>query len=341
LKIPAPRERLHDDAPGQQGFQLGLRLLQAVQRNAHVHMVGGVLHDVVHQGANFQRECEVHRGGHEGLGFGPSAAVIVPRHFHMGVVHIDHEANHAAPEQERHHKTAEQQPQHGLVGGQSGENDAANPQGGKGGDQPAVAHKNGAASGHFFGGGEDHFFPPNFNHVVQTGCPATAVDAVQQTTHPRQLGKFFLCERGPNKVETFEVGVAVVHHVVADVPQAVSGERGQEGNAAQPFVQAAVGCQALVASVMANDEQAANGETHGHGAQQFGPPGFKEHGAGQKTGPNGVIHQQQGNGAKRDAVRQRHQPLADHLAVRHGFVNRNGLFKVGHKAGALAHQKRG
>jgi len=46
----------------QQLFELALRLLEPVQRNAHVHMVRRVLHDVVQHRAYAQRKSQVHGG---------------------------------------------------------------------------------------------------------------------------------------------------------------------------------------------------------------------------------------------------------------------------------------
>ena len=110
------------------------------------------------------------------------------------------------------------------------------------------------------------------------------------------MGKFFLGQWGPNKIEAFEVGVAVVDHVVANVPQAVGGEGGQKGDAADPFVQAPVRGQALVAGVVANDEQATNHEASGHGAEQFGPPIVQSDGAEHEGGPNAQVDNQQNQG---------------------------------------------
>ena len=56
----------------------------------------------------------------------------------------------------------------------------------------------------------------------------------------------------------------MVHYVVTNVPQAVGGERWQESNTAQPFIEVAVWRQTLVASVVTQDEQAADHKTSGH-----------------------------------------------------------------------------
>jgi hypothetical protein len=45
-------------------------------------------------------------------------------------------------------------------------------------------------------------------------------------------------------------------------------------------------------SVMANDEQATNGETHGYATQQLGPQGLEIHRACQKCAPNRKIQEQ-------------------------------------------------
>src|SRR5437660_343029 len=46
MEIPAPRELLDDDATRQCVLEQRLGALELVQRDAHVHVVGRVLHDV-------------------------------------------------------------------------------------------------------------------------------------------------------------------------------------------------------------------------------------------------------------------------------------------------------
>ena len=203
----------------------------------------------------------------------------------MGVVHIDHKTNHGAPKQKRHNHAAKNHQGNRLLGDQCSRHRACHPNSSESSDQQAVFDKNGAACWHFFGAGENHFFPPNLDHVVKAWGPTASISAVKPTTTPRQLGKFFLGEWRPHKVETFEIGVTMVDHVMANVPQAESGERRQKGDAPYPFVKTAMWRETLVASVMANDEQTPNGETHGRPAQQLGPQVFKINRAGKKRTP--------------------------------------------------------
>jgi len=177
--------------------------------------------------------------------------------------------------------------------------------------------------------GEELALPPDLDHVVQARRPAAAVEALEQALHGREGGVFFGRQGGPDKVHAFEVGVAVVHHVVAGVPQAVGRDRGQEGDAAQQLVEVAVRRQALVAGVVANDEQAADHEAGGQAAQQLGPDGVENDGSGDQREEQGVVDGQQHEGAQCGAVGQGDQPLTDDLAVRQGLVQGNGLLALG------------
>ena len=144
-------------------------------------MVGGVLHDVVHECADLERESQVHRGGHKRLCFRPSATLFVPRHIDMGVVHIDHKANHADPKEKRYGNTHQQHQSHRLVGSDCSPDHCSNPQNAKARDEQAVFHEDGATCRHVFFVGEHHLVPPNFDHVIQAWCPTAAVDAVFDT----------------------------------------------------------------------------------------------------------------------------------------------------------------
>jgi hypothetical protein len=95
--------------------------------SAHVHMVGGVLHDVVDQSPNAQREGQVHGGRHKRLRLGPGRLVIVPVHLDVGVMHIHHKADHGAPEQEGHQHPGGQHHRDGLLGGQGCRRHGADP----------------------------------------------------------------------------------------------------------------------------------------------------------------------------------------------------------------------
>jgi len=48
IEIPCPRELLDKNALWEDGFKGFLGLRKAVKGYAHVHVMGGVLHDVVH-----------------------------------------------------------------------------------------------------------------------------------------------------------------------------------------------------------------------------------------------------------------------------------------------------
>ena len=63
-------------------------------------MVGGVLHDVVHERADVEGKGQVHRGGHKRLGTQPLRLLVIPSYLWMGMVNINHKANHSVPKQE-------------------------------------------------------------------------------------------------------------------------------------------------------------------------------------------------------------------------------------------------
>ena len=223
-------------------------------------MVCGVLHDVVHHVANFHGKSQVHGGGDKGLSFGPCRFVVVPRHPHMSVVNIHHETNHGVPKQEGHEDAHQQCEPYRLTGGDSCIRHHTHPKYAKHCDQQAVFKENRTACWHVSFVWKEFALPPNFNKVIQTRCPAASVKILHQAAKGAERSKFLCRERCPNKVNTFQVGVAVVHHVVTGVPQAEWRERVQEGVTANPLVQFAVRREALVTSVMANDEQTANDE---------------------------------------------------------------------------------
>ena len=176
---------------------------------------------------------------------------------------------------------------------------------------------------------EEFALPPNFNKVIQTRGPATAVKVLHQAAKGAERSKFFCCERCPHKVNTFQVGVAVVNHIVSGVPQAEWRERVQEGVTANPLVQFAVRREALVTSVMANDEQTANHEASRRTAQKLQPQRFEQHGASHQPHEQGCVNQQENKGAQRGAIRQGLEPLANDFAVRHVLIWRNRVQIVG------------
>ncbi|MEY4124392.1 MAG: hypothetical protein RL770_973, partial [Pseudomonadota bacterium] len=193
----------------------------------HVHMVRGVLHDVVHHVANLHGKSQVHGGGDKGLGLGPCRFVVVPRNPHMGVVNIHHETNHGVPKQEGHKDAHQQGEPYRLTCGDSCIDHDADPYQAKHGDQQTVFEENRAARWHVRFVRKELTLPPNFNKVIQAGCPAAAVEVLHQAANRAELCKLFCREGCPNKVNTFQVGVAVVHHVVTGVPQAEWRERVQ------------------------------------------------------------------------------------------------------------------
>jgi hypothetical protein len=136
-------------------------------------MVGGVLHDVVHQRTNAQRERQVHGGGHKRLGLGPGRLVVMPADLDMGVVHIHHEADHGAPEQEGHHHT-----RWPAAARRIARWPAANARHGaahssrKCRHQQVVQHKHLAARRHVVTAGKEHALPPDLHHVVQARAPS-------------------------------------------------------------------------------------------------------------------------------------------------------------------------
>ena len=181
----------------------------------------------------------------------------------MGVVHVDHKANHADPKEKRYSYTHQKHQSHRLVGSECGPDHRGQPQNSKARGEQAVFDKYGPTCRHVLLVGKHHFVPPNFYHVVEARCPTAAVNAVFDAFFQRQSGVFFGGVRRPDKIKAFEVGVAVVDHVVTDVPQAISGERRQESNTAKPFVEIAVRRQALVAGVVAQDKQATDHKASG------------------------------------------------------------------------------
>ena len=288
-------------------------------------MVSSVLHDVVNHVANLHGEGEVHGGGHKGLCFGPGRFFVVPRHPHVGVVNIDHKTNHGVPEQERHQHAHQQCEPDGLACGACCIGHHTDPQDTKHGDQQTVLEENGTACGHVCFVGEKFTLPPNFNQVVQTGRPSTAIKVLQQAIDGAECCKLFGCEGRPDKVNALQVGVTVVDHVVARVPQAVGRERVQECVTANPFVQLAVGREALVACVMTQDEQTTNHKACRQATNQLQPDSFEENGTRNQSQKQSRVEHQQCKSAQGGALRQRQQPLADDFAVRHLLIHRDRL----------------
>ena len=97
----------------------------------------------------------------------------------------------------------------------------------------------------------------------------------------------------------------------------------------------AVRCEALVASIVADDEQTANHEACNAAAQELGPPRFKQHGAGHERGPQHEVNDEHHDGQHGGALSQRNQPLAHDFAVWHRFAGKNRLDMCGHRGSIL------
>ena len=108
------------------------------------------------------------------------------------------------------------------------------------------------------------------------------------------------------------------------------------GDAAQDLIESAVRRVALVAGVVADDEQAADDKTCGQTTQQLGPPGLKGHRAHNQGGKNRPVQREQGDAQRGAAFSDGSEPAANDFAVRQGGVLGNGLrlFKPG---GILGH----
>ncbi|MNL34896.1 hypothetical protein D3C87_1568930 [compost metagenome] len=126
----------------------------------------------------------------------------------------------------------------------------------------------------------------------------------------------------------------MVDHVMADFPQTVGRERRQERQPAEPFVQAAAVGQALVAGIVADDEQPGDHQTQQHAEAQLGPPLRRQHHAGQHGGEDRVVEREQRQRAGHAALAERNQPATDGLAVRERGLEGDG-FRQGN-AGELA-----
>ena len=124
----------------------------------------------------------------------------------------------------------------------------------------------------------------------------------------------------------------MVHHVVAHVPQAVGRERGQKGDAAQPFVQPAVRRQALVAAVVADDEQPADDKAGRQPAQQLQPDRFQQHHAGHQRRQQQVVDASSTKARQVVRCDSGQQPGTDDLAVRQRRLRRQ---RAGDGVGAV------
>ena len=124
--------------------------------------------------------------------------------------------------------------------------------------------------------GKDEFLPPHFDRVVEALAEARAIDALE---HAACLGCGlpFLGGHGhPDLVAPLEVGEPVMSDVMAHVPERERRQRRQEGNAAHDLVEPVVLGIAAVTGVMADDEQARDGDGRGNHHERLGPPGLEE-----------------------------------------------------------------
>ncbi|MDT4844511.1 hypothetical protein FQZ97_784730 [compost metagenome] len=270
-------------------------------------------------------EAQVHGGRDERLRLGPHRLGVVPRHAGVGVVHVQHEAHGHVPHQEGQRETgADQHP--GRLARSKGQcHQHADPGHAEGRHQQAIAHEDRAARRHLALAGEEQLAPPDLDQVVQARAETGAVDALQRAAPARQRVEFFQRVGRPDEVEAFQVGIAVVDHVMADFPQAVRRQRRQEGQPAQPFVQAAARRQALVAGIVADDEQARDHQPGQHAQRQLGGPVRGQYHAGQHGGEQQVVEGEQRQRARSAALAQRDQPAADDLARREWRVRGDRL----------------
>ncbi len=327
VAVPAPRERLHHDVSGQLALQQRLRGLQAVQRDAHVHVMRRVLHDVVQHAAEGRAEREMHGRRDEGLRGAPRGLVLVPRHTRVGMVDVHDEADQPVPEQEGQAEADGFEPRDRLARGAGRERESADPGGGERGHENAVQREHGAPRGHRAAVGEQHARPPDLDQVVQPRRPAAAVQAFEHAARRAQRAEFLQRAGLPHEIEAAQVGVAVVHDVVAHLPQAVGRQRRQEHEAAEPSVELAVVGEALVAGVVADDEQAADHEARGDRGQHLQPRVLREHGGGQRGDEQREVERDERQRAARASAAERREPRADLAAGREvGRLGRRGVW---------------
>ena len=184
-------------------------------------MMRRVLHDVVHRASKAVFEGQMHRRGDKRLGGEPSGLVVIPFDALMRVVHINHHANHAIPEHKRHNKSGDNRRPDADIRRQSTQHHHRQPNNRVHADQHIVPKKGRTAGRLHFFARPEHLVPPDFDHVVQRRPPTTAVNTFHKTTPRAHLLIFRHRRRHPNKIHAFEVGIAVVHHIVPHVPQAV------------------------------------------------------------------------------------------------------------------------
>ena len=71
---------------------------------------------------------------------------------------------------------------------------------------------------------------------------------------------------------------------------------------------------------MPNDEQTANDKASSQAAEQLKPDRFQHNGTRHQAHEQGRIDKQKNKCTQRGALRQRKQPLANDLSMRHGLI---------------------
>ena len=280
-------------------------------------MVRGVLHDVMQHTAHRRAERQVDGRRHERRGRGPAGLVGIPGHAGVRVMHVDDEADHPVPEDERHDEAHRDQPPRRLSGRHRGGDQSADPDQRAQGHAQAVPQEGLATGRHHLLARKHHATPPDLDQVVQPRRPAAAVHALQRPPPRRQGLELLQRARLPDEVEALQVGVAVVHHVVPHIPQAVGRHGRQKDQPPQPAIQCAVGGQALVAGIVSQDEEAADHEAGGQARQQL-----QRRMAGANGGHEPGHEQQDINAHQPQRVRgaarsDRRQPRPDQFAMGH------------------------
>src|ERR1700679_3812030 len=123
---------------------------------------------------------------------------------------------------------------------------------------------------------EEELLPPHLDHVVDALADAAVVDAVELAPDPGQLRKLRGRVRRPDVVAALEVREAVMREVMADFPEAVRGQRRQERDSADPFVERLVGRIGAMAGIVTDDEQARYPQSRHERRENLHPPGLHD-----------------------------------------------------------------
>ncbi len=184
---------------------------------------------------------------------------------------------------------------------------------------------------------EEELLPPHLDHVVHALADAAAVDALQPAPDPRQFRKLGGRVGGPYVVAALEIGEAVMREVMADFPQAVRGQRRQERDSADPFVQRLVGRVGAMAGVVADHEQARDPQSRHQRCKYLHPPGLHE----KQTGDRDTQHQpvqQEPNDRRRYAALDR-EGLQHFLERETRLFGGRRRFSFGFRCGRCLHSK--